>query len=94
MHYINLSGAEMVWLFNKVPHNLRDDYIRWSNEHYYDRVIETNMLVYGDLSRMPNNSTYIPHIAWRTPEGVFEPQTEQEFYYATSEVVPPPSSFA
>jgi hypothetical protein len=93
MHSMKLSGSEMVWLFNMVPHHQREEYVKWSNEQYYDRVVEANMFVYGDLTRIPDNSTYIPDITYKTPEHVFEPQTEQEYYYATSEVIPPPYSF-
>jgi hypothetical protein len=93
MHSMQLSGAEMVWLFNVVPHHQRQAYVQWSNEEYYDRVAEANMFVYGDLTRIPDNSTYVPDITFKTPEGVFEPEPEQEYYYATSEVVPPPHSF-
>jgi len=52
------------------------------------------MFIYGDLKRMANRSTYIGDINWKNNEThVFEPYAEQEFYYATVNVVPPPSSF-
>jgi hypothetical protein len=92
MHYMKLSGNEMVWLHNTVPHNLREEYIEWSNANYYDRLVEANMFVYGDLSRMPDNSSYVPDITWKTEEEGFVSEPEREFYYATTEVVPPPFS--
>jgi hypothetical protein len=89
---MKLSGAEMVWLFNTVPHELRKKYVHWMNGLYYNRVADTNMYIYGDLTRMPDNSTYVPDITWITDQG-FEPDIERDFYYATSDVVPPPYSF-
>jgi hypothetical protein len=89
---MKLSGAEMVWLFNTVPHELRKKYVHWMNGLYYNRVADTNMYIYDDLTRMPDNSTYVPDITWITEEG-FVPDIERDFYYATSDVVPPPYSF-
>jgi hypothetical protein len=91
-HAMKLSGAEMVWFFNTVPHGLREEYVRWMNGVYYDRVVETNMYIYGDLSRMPDKYSYVPNITWKTDEG-FVPDIERDYYYATSDVVPPPDSF-
>ena len=82
----------MVWMFNTVPHELREEYIAWENNQYYDRVAEAHMIVYGDLTRMPDNSSYVPDITWKTSEG-FVPDIERDFYYATSETVPPPYSY-
>jgi len=94
MHYMKLSGSEMVWFHNKVTHDQREEYMKWSSEHYYDRFAKTNMFVYGDLTRMPNRSTYIGDINWKNNDThLFEPYAEQEFYYATVDVVPPPFSF-
>ncbi len=89
---MKMSGAEMVWLFNTVPHSLREEYIQWSNDQYYNRVAEANMFVYGDLTRMPDNSSYVADITWKTDDG-FVPEPERELYYATSEVVPPVFSY-
>jgi hypothetical protein len=89
---MKLSGAEMVWLFNTVLHDLREEYVQWMNHLYYERVAETNMYIYGDLSRIPDNSSYVPDITWKTEEG-FVPDIERDYYYATSDVVPPPDSF-
>jgi hypothetical protein len=89
---MKLSGAEMVWLFNTVPHDLREEYVHWMNGLYYNRVADTNMYTYGDLSRMPHVSSYVPDITWKTDDG-FVPDIERDFYYATSDVVPPPYSF-
>jgi hypothetical protein len=86
------SGGETAFLFTRVPHHLREDYAEWQNTVHYGRVKEANEIVYGDLSRMPDNSSYIPDITWKTEEG-FVPDMEREYYFATSEVVPPPMSF-
>ena len=55
-HYMKLSGNEMVWLHKMVLHNLREEYVEWSNANYYDYLVAANMLVCGDLTRMPENS--------------------------------------
>jgi hypothetical protein len=89
---MELSGAEMIWLFNMVPHELREKYVHWMNDLYYTRVAETNMYIYGDLSRMPDNSTYIPDITMRTDEG-FVPDIKRDFYNAAADIIPPPFSF-
>jgi hypothetical protein len=89
---IKLSGAEMVWFFTSVSYELREEYVHWMNDLYYNRVAETNMYVYGDLTRMPDNNTYIPDITWITDEG-FVPDIERDLYFAASDVVPPPYSF-
>jgi len=91
MHYMKLSGNEMVWLHNMVPHHLREEYVEWSNANYYDHLVEANMLVYGDLTRMPENSSYVPDITWKTEEG-FVPEPERDIYYSTVDVIPPPFS--
>jgi hypothetical protein len=91
-HAMELSGAEMVWLFNTISHEQREEYVKWMDNLYYNRVAETNMYIYGDLSRMPDNSSYVSDITWKTDEG-FVPDIERDFYYATSDAVPPPYSF-
>jgi hypothetical protein len=97
-HAMKLSGAEMVWLFNTVSHDQREEYVRWMDDLYYNRVAETNMYTYGDLSRMPANNTYVSDITLQTDEtwkvdGGFESDIERDFYYTTADVVPPPYSF-
>jgi hypothetical protein len=89
---MKLSGGEMVWLFNMVPHNLRKEYVQWQSENYLKTITEANLHVYGDLSRMPNASSYVTDITWKTLEGKFEPEPDQDFYYATSQIIPPPFS--
>ena len=91
IHYIELCDSEMVWMHNMVPHSLRKDYVQWSNANYLDHLAEANMFVYGDLSRMPESSSYVDDITGKTDEG-FVSESEREFYFATTDVIPPPFS--
>ena len=92
MHYMELSGSEMIWMHNMVPHNLRQEYIRWSNANYLDHLTEANLFVYGDLTRMPEDSSYVADITLKTDEGFVSEPEERELYYATTDVIPPPFS--
>ena len=66
----------MVWLHKMVPHNLREEYVEWSNANYYDYLVEANMLVYGDLTRMPENSSDVPDITWKPEKEGFVSEQE------------------
>ena len=91
MHYMTLSGYEMVWLHNMVPHTPQEEYVEWYNANYYDNLVEVNMLMYGDLTRMSENSSYVPDISWKTEDEGMVSEPEREFYYATVDVFLLPS---
>ena len=89
---IKQTGAENMVLFTIVPGDLREPYVSWMNNQYYDIVAEGNMLRYGNLDRMPSNSTYQADIIMASPKG-FIPDNERDSYHAVSVWSPPPFSF-
>ena len=89
---IEQTGAEVMVVNNVVSDLERASYEAWTTENYYEAIAEAHMIRNGNLDKLPDNSTFIPHITRASPDGNI-PDIERESYFAVWSWSPPPFSF-